>query len=66
VLLEQMGEQELALDNYRAGLGMVSNGPASRSWKYDGPKTNGVMVPEKDAPDLRQPLDAALPVSSES
>ena len=67
ILLEQMGEQELALDNYRAGLDLAaSNGPASRSWRYDGPKAQNGSGLESPAPELRQPMDAALPVTGDS
>lgn len=61
MLLQQMGEQELALENYRVGLDLASNGPTSRSWIYDGPKAQGDSGFESSAPNLRQPMDAALP-----
>lgn len=61
ILLQQMGEQELALENYRVGLDLASNGPTSRSWIYDGPKAQGSHVFESSTPNLRQPMDAALP-----
>ncbi|MCP4126642.1 MAG: heme biosynthesis protein HemY [Gammaproteobacteria bacterium] len=66
MLLEQMGEQELALDNFRAGLELASNGPAARSWRYDGPKSQDDSALERDTPALRQPMDAALPAGGET
>ncbi len=66
MLLEQMGEQELALDNYRAGLELASNGPAARSWRYDGPKIQDDSALERDTLALRQPMDAALPASGKT
>ncbi len=66
MLLEQMGEQELALDNYRAGLELTSKGPITRSWKYDGPKIQDEQITDQDDVDLRQPMDAAMPVAGEN
>ncbi len=66
ILLEQMGEKDLALENYRAGLELTSNGPPARSWKYDGRKVQGDLDGSSSTRDLRRPLDAPLPVSGES
>jgi len=66
MLLEQMGEQELALDNYRAGLELSSKGPITRSWRYDGPRIQNGTVTDKDDVELRQPMDAAMPVAGEN
>jgi len=66
MLLEQMGEQDLALDNYRAGLELSSKGPITRSWRYDGPRIQSGTVTEKDDVELRQPMDAAMPVAGEN
>jgi HemY protein len=68
MLLEQMGEQELALKNYRSGMELSSRRPVTRSWRYDGPKTKtkAAAAPAQDDVELRQPMDAAMPVSGES
>ncbi len=65
ILLEQMGENGPALDSYRSGLELASAAPQVRSWRYDGRKAQS----DADANatlDLRQPLDAPLPVAGES
>ena len=65
ILLEQMGEKDLALDSYRAGLELTSECSDVRSWEYDGRLVqNG--KDDTSAPDLRQPLDAPVPSTAES
>ncbi len=66
ILLEQMGEMDLALKNYRAGLELISNGPRGRSWVYDGRKTKVGRDEAASQSDVRQPLDAPIPVTGES
>ncbi len=66
ILLQQMGEKDLALENYRAGLELTSNGPEVRSWEYDGRKVKDGQDKDPSPSDLRQPLDAPLPAASES
>lgn len=65
ILLEQMGERDLALDQYRAGLALTSRGPESRTWRYDGRKTMAGSDEGASSSDLRQPLDAPLPVTGD-
>jgi len=66
LLLEQMGEKDLALDNYRAGLELTSKSPETRFWEYDGRKVIDDADDGSSKSDLRQPLDAPLPVTSDS
>ncbi len=66
ILLEQMGEKELATDNFRAGLELMSDGPGTRLWKYNGRKAQGDPEEGSSSSGLRQPLDAPLPVTGES
>lgn len=66
ILLEQMGEKDLALENYRAGLDLTSKSPEVRFWKYDGRKARDDADDGLSQSDLRRPLDAPLPVTSES
>jgi HemY protein len=65
-LLLQMGESELALDNFRAGLELSASGPKARSWRYDGRKTQADSDIRTPSSALRQPMDAPLPVSDET
>ncbi len=61
VLLQQMGEKELALDNFRSGLELSTKGPFSRSWRYDGRKAQKSSDIEPNSSQLRPPIDAPVP-----
>lgn len=66
LLLEQMGEKELALESYRVGLELSYEGSDVRSWEYDGPMVQNGKKDKPSSPDLRQPLDAPIPSTAES
>jgi HemY protein len=66
VLLEQMGEKDLALENYRAGLGLTAKGPEARTWEFDGRKVQNGQEQGPSSSDLRQPLDAPIPTAGET
>jgi HemY protein len=66
ILLEQMGEKDLALKNYRAGLKLISKGPELRTWEYDGRKVKSDLDEESASSDLRRPLDAPIPAAGET
>jgi HemY protein len=66
ILLEQMGEKDLALQNYRVGLELSSDGPEFRAWEYDGRKVKDDNDGLISSSDLRQPLDAPIPAAGES
>jgi HemY protein len=66
VLLEQMGEKNLALKSYRAGLELSYEGSDIRSWEYDGRVVQNGKDDKSSLSDLRQPLDAPIPSTAES
>lgn len=66
VLLEQMGEKDLALESYRAGLELSYEGSGVRSWEYDGRMVQNGKDDKLSLSDLRQPLDAPMPSTAES
>ena len=65
ILLEQMGEKDLAIESYRAGLELTSECSGVRSWEYDGRMVQNGKE-ERSSSDLRQPLDAPIPSAAES
>lgn len=65
-LLEQMGENGLAMDNFRAGLELSAGAPTSRTWRYDGRKVKADSNVAPAAAAVRQPMDAPLPTASET
>jgi HemY protein len=64
ILLEQMGEKDLALESYRAGLELANGDFDSRSWEYDGRKVE-IDRERVSSSDLRRPLDAPIPSNDE-
>jgi HemY protein len=66
ILLEQMGEKDLALESYRAGLALSYEGSDVRSWEYDGRVVQNGIDDESSSPDLRRPLDAPIPTTADS
>jgi HemY protein len=66
VLLEQMGEKDLAMESYRAGLELTYESTDARSWEYDGRKVQSDGDEKMTPSEVRQPLDAPMPSAGES